>query len=122
MPACFLRAGKGIDVATKAVDIVQCRRRQKSLDLGEIAERRAGQRVLTIERPSELAGIERNGHFVLHWRKEGLRQIKVRPALRVEGPEKPKLVFDNGTANVATDIRFREAIGRRSREREVLHG
>src|SRR5438132_7018041 len=52
---------------------------------------------------------------------ESLRQVEVFPSLRIKGAKEPKLVLDDGAADVAADIRFRESIAGRSCKREVLH-
>src|SRR5256886_11082176 len=43
------------------------------------------------------------------------------PALRIKGAKEPKLVLDDRTTDIAAEIHFREAIGSRTREREILH-
>src|SRR6266403_4660238 len=121
MTTRFLPSSERIDIVTETVNVVQCTRGQESVNLGEIAKGRSGQCILTIKRPGKFAGIERNGHFVLHWRKERLRQVIVGATLRIEGTKKPKLVLNNRAADVAAEIHFGEPIGRGTREREVLH-
>src|SRR5262249_47619014 len=96
------------------------RSRQEAIDLGEVTKGRSSQSILTVNRPGNLAGVERNRHLVRHWQVERLSQIVVVAFLRIERSKEPQLVMDDRTANVAADVYFRKTIGRRSREREVV--
>src|SRR5512140_1438213 len=109
MAARFLASGECTNVIAKAVDVVQCTSSQKSINLGEVTKGRSGQSVLAVKCPGDLARIERDGHFVLHGPEEGLGQVEVRAALGIEGAKEPNLVLNDRTADVATDVRFRES-------------
>jgi hypothetical protein len=65
MTAGFLRAIESPDVVTKAIDVGQRTSREETFNLGEVAESRSGKGVGVIQRPRNLAGIERNTYFVL---------------------------------------------------------
>ena len=70
--------------------------------------------MIRVNRPGQLAGIERRGDLVVNLLQECLTQEEVLALLRVESAEEPKLVLDNRTADVNAGVDFREAIVRRS--------
>src|SRR5262249_34520271 len=102
-------------------DIGQSSGSQEAFNLGEITKGGARQRIVVIERPGQLAGIERNRHFVLSRIVERLGKVKVLTALRIERAKEPKLVPFNWAPQIAAEIDLRKTIGRRAGEREVLH-
>ena len=94
------------DVVTKTIDVGQSQGREKSVDLGEIAEGRGGERVPRIDGPCDLAGVERNRHVVFYVLVERLGQVKILALLWIESSKEPELVFHNRSTDVAADVNF----------------
>src|SRR5436305_11122296 len=106
MTTSQLRRIERCRIGTEARNVCQRTGCQESLELGEVTKRRTRQRVLAVERPRQLAGLERNRHFVLCRGVERLGQIKVCAALRIEGGKKPELVLLDRSADIATKVSF----------------
>src|SRR5262249_36202974 len=121
----FLRADERVDVIAESIhvgeNVSERIRREESFSFGEITKGRSRQSILAVQRPGNLAGIERDLDFVRCRRVEGLCQEIVRPALRVECAKEPKLVLNYWTTNIATNIGFRKTVGSRSGKGKVFH-
>src|ERR1044071_61699 len=104
----FLASFECCRVVTETADVLKRQNigSQKTIDLGEVTERRSGESVLLIECPGDLAGVERNRYVVLHWCVERLGQIVVLAFLWIERAEEPQLVFHNRATDVATNVSF----------------
>src|SRR5204862_4538370 len=94
--------------------------KEVSFFFGEVTEGREGHGVGVVDRPRELARVERRLDLAFDFRTEGLGQVVVCTELRVESRQERQTIFDDRSADVPSCVEFRVTVRGRTRERRVL--